>query len=131
MAEAASTYLFDPARVIAVGYSNGANIAASLLLLHPTVLAGAVLFHSMVPIVPDELPNLTGVPVFMGSGRLDTMIPPAQAEALERMLTEAGATVTAHWEQAGHALNRQEIEAAAEWLGKLEAGGSVPGGSAT
>ncbi|HUX22680.1 MAG TPA: alpha/beta hydrolase [Spirochaetia bacterium] len=131
VAEAASTYLFDPAKVFAVGYSNGANIAASLLLLHPTVLAGAVLFHAMVPIVPQRLPDLKGVPVFMGSGRLDTMIPPAQAEALERMFIEAGANVTSHWEQGGHALNRQEIEAAARWLGNLEVGSSEAGGSAT
>src|SRR5687767_12070839 len=65
VAHASEAYQFDPQRVIAVGYSNGANIAASALLLHPQVLAGAVLFHAMVPLVPKELPDLRGVPVFM------------------------------------------------------------------
>ena len=114
--EASESYGFDPKRVFAVGYSNGANIAASLLLLHPGVLAGAALFHAMVPIVPERLPNLHGLPVFMGSGRQDTMIPPAQAEELGRMLESAGAEVTAHWEPGGHALNRQEVAAAVEWI---------------
>lgn len=118
--EAAETYSFDPSRVIAVGYSNGANIAASLLLLHPGVLAGAVLFHAMVPIVPEPLPSLTGVPVFMGSGRQDTMIPAVQAEKLQQMLTSAGASVTGHWEEGGHALNRQEVAAATQWLQQID-----------
>lgn len=116
--EAAESYKFDPKRVFAVGYSNGANIAASLLLLHPGILAGAVLFHAMVPIVPERLPDLSGLPVFMGSGRQDTLIPPAQAEELGRMLASAGAEVTAHWEPGGHALNRQEVAAAMEWIAR-------------
>ncbi len=117
--EAAERYGFDPKRLFAVGYSNGANIAASLLLLHPGVLAGAVLFHAMVPIVPERLPDLRGLPVFMGSGRNDMMIPPAQAEELGRMLESAGAVLTAHWEPGGHALNRQEVAAAMEWIARV------------
>lgn len=114
--EASETYTFDPQRVIAVGYSNGANIAASMLLLRPSVLAGAVLFHAMVPIIPDELPKLAGIPVFLGAGRLDTMIKPAQTAQLSTLLLQAGASVDVHWEPGGHTLTQAEVEAAAGWL---------------
>lgn len=121
VAQASKSYRFDPHRVIALGYSNGANIAASLLLLHPGVLSAAVLFHAMVPIVPEELPTLEGTPVFIGAGRRDTMIPPSQAEALSKLLEKAGAEVTLHWEEGGHALNRGEVDAAMAWLRQVDA----------
>lgn len=116
VAAANEAYHFDPRQVIAVGYSNGANIAASLLLLHPDMLAGAVLFHVMVPIVPEELPDLRGVPVFMGAGQFDPLIPPPQTEQLALLLEQAGADVTLHWEPASHALNHSEVQAATAWL---------------
>ncbi|MEO7909242.1 MAG: VOC family protein [Roseiflexaceae bacterium] len=115
---ASATYHFDPQRVIAVGYSNGANIAASMLLLHPELLAGAVLFHAMVPFVPEQLPDLNGVPVFMGAGRTDSMIAPQQTERLAQLLQQAGASVDMLWQPGGHALNQAEVRAATEWLGK-------------
>lgn len=116
VATSSSSYGFDPGRVIAVGYSNGANIAASLLLLHPSVLAGAVLFHAMVPIVPEMLPNLRGVPVFITAGRQDPIVPAEQAEDLARLLGDAGAEVTVHWEGGGHGLSMAEVDAAVGWL---------------
>jgi predicted esterase len=102
--------------VIAVGYSNGANIAASVLLLYPGVLAGAVLFHAMIPLVPEQPPKLAGVPVFIGAGRYDSLIPPQQTERLAELLRQAGAAVMLHWEPGSHALNREEVQAAAGWL---------------
>lgn len=123
VAAASAAYGFDPQRVIAVGYSNGANIAASLLLLHPQVLAGAVLFHAMVPLVPDQQPDLSGVPVFMGAGRTDAMIAPQQTERLAQMLEQAGADVEMHWQPGGHTLNQAEVRAATEWLGRFQHGG--------
>ncbi len=116
VAAASETYRFDPRRVIAVGYSNGANIAASLLLLRPEVLAGAVLFHAMVPLVPEALPDLRGVPVFIGAGRRDSLIPPPQTERLALLVRQAGADVELHWEPGGHAINPAEIDAARTWL---------------
>ncbi len=113
---AAQRYGFDPGRVVAVGYSNGANIAASLLLLRPSVLAGAVLFHAMVPLVPERLPVLEGRPVFLSGGRADTMIPPAQTEQLARLLKEAGASVDLAWQPGGHSLTEAEVQAARDWL---------------
>lgn len=114
--EASDAYGFDAKRIVAVGFSNGANIAASLLLLKPGVLSGAVLFHAMVPIVPEPLPHLDGIPVFLGAGRLDTMIRPAQTQQLATLLEQANATVTLHWEPGGHTLTRAELEAATRWL---------------
>ncbi|GAB4448034.1 MAG: VOC family protein [Chloroflexi bacterium OHK40] len=116
VAAASAHYGFDPERVIAVGYSNGANIAASLLLLRPAVLAGAVLFHAMVPLEPSAMPDLHGVPVFLGAGRTDPLIPPQQTERLADLLAGAGAGVTLHWEPGGHGLSQAEIRAAAAWL---------------
>ncbi len=113
---ASERYGFDPRRVIAVGYSNGANIAASTLLLRPATLAGAVLLHAMVPLVPEALPDLGVVPVFMSAGRGDPLIPARLSEQLAAMLREAGASVTLHWEQGGHAITQSELRAAAAWL---------------
>lgn len=113
---ASAAYGFDPAWVIAAGYSNGANIAASLLLLRPCTLAGAVLFHAMVPIEPPERPDLAGVPVFIAAGRADPLVPSAGTERLAELLRAAGADVALHWEPGGHALIPSEVQAAREWL---------------
>lgn len=115
---AAARYGFDPARLVAVGYSNGANIAASLLLLEPCVLAGAILMRAMVPFEPEESTRspLVGVPVLIAAGRLDPIARPEQAGRLAQMLREHGANVTLRWEDAGHGLEQAEIEAAREWL---------------
>src|SRR5262249_7162147 len=91
---ASDQYGFDSQKVIGVGYSNGANIAASLLLLHPGVLRAAALFSPMVPLEPERLPNLTGVAVFVAAGRSDPIVPPENTRRLQSLLTEAGAAVT-------------------------------------
>lgn len=116
VAMAATTYGFDPHNVIAAGYSNGANIAASLLLLRPETLAAAVLFHPMVPLVPDTLPDLSSVPVFAAGGRRDPIVRPEETERLVALLGEAGADVTLHWEQGGHNLSADELDAARTWM---------------
>lgn len=116
VSSAAAHYNFAPGNVVAAGYSNGANIGASLLLLRPQTLAGAVLFHALLPLDPDQPPDLAGVGVFISGGRADTMIDPARTGQLEEMLTAAGADVTMHWEPGGHQLTRAEIEAARRWL---------------
>ncbi len=102
--------------VVAVGYSNGANMAASLLLLHPGLLAGAVLLRAMVPLAPPILPALPQTPVFLSAGRHDPMIPAAGAEALHALLGRCGAEVTLRWQETGHQLNRDELDEAARWL---------------
>jgi len=114
---AAKRYEFDPQQVVAVGYSNGANIAAAILLLRPGVLAGAVLFRAMVPLVPPALPNLTHTRVLLLSGEADPIVPVENVERLAAMLRRAHADVTLRFEPAGHALGLDDIEAAKGWLG--------------
>jgi predicted esterase len=116
---AATRYEFDPKHVFAVGYSNGANIAAAILLLRPEVLAGAVLFRAMVPLVPPVLPKLAHARVLLSSGIQDAIVPVENAERLAAMLREAGADVTLRFEPAGHALAFGDIDAAREWFAKL------------
>ena len=84
--QAARHYGFDPQKVKALGYSNGANIAAGLLLLRPEVLSGAVLLRPMVPLVPDQLPDLKDVPVFIAAGRKDPIVRPEQTAKLAELL---------------------------------------------
>jgi phospholipase/carboxylesterase len=114
--EAASEYGLDPKRLFAVGFSNGANIAASLLLLHPGLLAGAVLLRAMTPFELETLPDLSGTPVYLAAGRSDQMIPPESTERLAELLREAGAKVTLDWQPGGHGIGRAEVEAARDWL---------------
>jgi phospholipase/carboxylesterase len=118
---AAGTYGFATERLVAVGFSNGANIAAATLLLGHSVMRGAVLLSPMLPLQPDERPDLAEVGVFIGAGRSDPICPPAHAEALAELLTDAGAAVELRWHDAGHTVTAEEVAAAAMWLGKLRA----------
>lgn len=114
----AATRAYDLAdgRVVALGFSNGANIAASTLLLRPEALGGAVLLRPMVPFEPDALPDLTGVPVLIASGRTDPMVRHDQSERLSTLLTEAGAEVTVHWSPGGHGLDQGDLAAVRAWM---------------
>jgi predicted esterase len=120
VAAAAAHFRFDAARVIAVGFSNGANIAASLLLLAPGTLAGAVLFRAMVPLVPDQVPMLTGTAVLLSNGRTDTMMQSAETERLAALLRSTGVDLTLVWQPGGHGLTQADVDAAREWLAGLD-----------
>lgn len=118
--EAASEeYGFDPSKVVAVGYSNGANVAASTILLHPDLLQAAVLFRAMVPFEPDPAPDLSGMPVFLAAGRMDRMIPPDNTQRLADILLEAGADVDLRWRDTGHPLTYEEVGEAKGWLSEV------------
>jgi len=114
--DAAAQYRFNRRNVIAVGYSNGANIAASLVLLHPHYLKAAVLFRAMVPFTPDIARDLTAVSVFIGSGDRDPIVSREQPQELASILAGAGADVTISWHRGGHELGRDDVEAAKAWL---------------
>jgi phospholipase/carboxylesterase len=113
---AAQTYHFDPARVVALGFSNGANIAAALLLLHPDVLAGAILLRPMVPLIPNDVPKLAGTPVLISAGQHDPIVPAANTSDLAKLLQSAGAEVTLKRQPLGHNLAEPDLQASAHWL---------------
>ena len=119
VAAAAAQYTFDARRVIAAGFSNGANIAASLLLLRPDTLRAAVLFRAMVPLVPDTLPRHEATPVLISNGRSDPLVAPEQTERLAALLREAGADVTVTWQPGGHELTPADISQATAWLDRM------------
>ncbi|KEK11315.1 carboxylesterase [Lysinibacillus sphaericus] len=119
--EASQQYGFDRQRIVAIGYSNGANIAASLLFHYEDVLAGAILHHPMVPRRGIELPKLSAVPVFIGAGTNDPMCTAQESEDLEALLSSAGATVTTNWFDFGHQLTIPEVHAAKEWYNRIYA----------
>ncbi len=119
------SYDLDPHGMVAVGFSNGANIASSILLRRPGVLRGAVLLSPMVPFEPESLPQLGGTSVFIGAGRGDPMVDPDEVERLAGILRDAGADVTVHWHPGGHTVTGDELEAARDWIARL-----LPQGSA-
>lgn len=115
LAEAAETYGFNRKHIIAVGYSNGANIAASLLFHFENALQGAILHHPMVPRRGIELPNLTGKKIFIGAGTNDPICSPQESLELQSLFEKENAHVTIHWENSGHQLTMQEVQAASTW----------------
>jgi phospholipase/carboxylesterase len=113
---AASQYGFDPATLTAVGFSNGANIAASVMLQRPKALRSAILLRAMLPFEPETPPDLKGARVFLAAGRADPIIPAANVERLARMLAGFGAEMTLEWIPVGHQLTRADVDAAKGWL---------------
>lgn len=111
-------YDFSKKRLIAVGYSNGANIAASLILLHPHYLGAAILFRAMVPFVPEIIRDFCHLSVFIGAGRLDPIVPSGQVEELAAMFESGGADVAIAWRQGGHELGEDDVRAARDWLSR-------------
>jgi predicted esterase len=117
---AAQHYGFALGKVVAVGYSNGANIAASMLLLRPEIMNAAILFRAMVPLIPENLPDLSSVNVWIGEGDQDPIVPVSEAKSLADLLRRARADVTIRFAKAGHGLTNDDLEAAREWLRELK-----------
>jgi phospholipase/carboxylesterase len=101
---------------VALGFSNGANMAAALLLLHPGTLSGALLLRPMVPLVPDRPPDLAGVRVLIAAGLRDPIVPPAESQALGDLLRRSGAEVALYWSNGGHGLVQDDLAAAERWM---------------
>jgi phospholipase/carboxylesterase len=116
---ASENYGIDRTRLFAVGFSNGANMAASVLLAFPDKLAGAILIRAMVPFVLEQPPNLREKPVLLLSGREDPIVPTGQAKDLAGIFKSAGADITLHWEKAGHALTQGDVSFARDWLSRV------------
>jgi phospholipase/carboxylesterase len=113
---AIAKYELDPSRLVAVGFSNGANIAASVLLTGPAVFSHAILFRAMVPFEPKQPAKLGGTPVLLSSGQWDPIATPEQARRLQTLLTAACAVATINFFDAGHELSRDDVLDAAHWL---------------
>ena len=114
--DASGRYRFSLKDLVAVGYSNGANIASSTLLLRPEVIDKAILLRAMVPFRPQALPDLNGKGVFISAGTRDGLIPAQQTRELASLLESAGASVAVNWVDSDHGLTRAEIEQAKRWL---------------
>jgi phospholipase/carboxylesterase len=120
VAAAARHYELAADHIIGVGYSNGANIAASMLLLRPEIMHAAILFRAMLPLIPDKLPDLSSVRVWIGAGDQDPIIPTRETQRLVELLRRAGADVTIRFFNASHGLTSGELETAGQWLKDLK-----------
>jgi predicted esterase len=114
--EASNIYSFNLSKTIAVGFSNGANIAASLLLSYPETLMGAILFRAMVPYIPNSQTNLTNKNVLLSAGVFDPIVSKNQTQNLFDLFIKSGARVTLKWQQSGHNLTESDILYSKEWL---------------
>jgi predicted esterase len=117
---AAQHYKIDSKKVVAVGYSNGANIAASMLLLRPEILSVAILFRAMLPLVPETKPDLKSKRVWIGAGSHDPIVPASNTKELAELLRAAGADVTIRFFQSGHELTSDDVDLAREYLTRLQ-----------
>lgn len=117
--DSAANYNFDRENMIAIGYSNGANIAASLLFHYQNALKGASLHHPMVPRKGIVLPDLSGKSVFIAAGKNDPICSPMESTELQSLFEKANAKVEIHWENRGHQLTVDEVEAAAHWYRRV------------
>jgi len=113
---AAQQYGCSQKQAVAVGYSNGANIAGSILLLRPDTFQGAALLRPMVPLIPESLPELKGAPVLVAAGNFDPIVPVENARELVTLLRRSGADVTAFFENASHGLTETTVLTAQRWL---------------
>ncbi len=114
--EVSSIYSFDLNKIIAVGFSNGANIAASLLLSYPGSLKGAILFRAMVPFIPNSPLDLSDKKVLLSAGVFDPIVSERQTQSLFDILEKNRANVSLKWQQSGHNLTESDISDAKEWL---------------
>jgi phospholipase/carboxylesterase len=114
---AALRYERDADRIFALGYSNGANIASTVMLIDPDVIRAAVLLRPMLVFEPEEKADLTGKAVLLSAGKVDRIVPVESVEKLAGLLKDRGAEVTLNWQLGGHNLVPSEMKEAAEWLG--------------
>jgi phospholipase/carboxylesterase/glyoxalase family protein len=115
--EAGRVFKLDLSRMIAVGFSNGANVAAAMMLLRPDTVGGAILFRAIVPFTPDRVPDLTGRRIFLSAALHDPLVPVESTEEMAELFRKTGAAVALDWRPGGHELDGFDIEAARQWLG--------------
>jgi predicted esterase len=109
-------YKFNLEKTIAIGFSNGANIAVSMLFLRPEVLQGAILFRAMVPFIPDFLPNLLNKKILLSAGLQDPIVSRNETENLYRLFQKTNAITTLKWQSSSHNLIQDDILVAKSWI---------------
>jgi phospholipase/carboxylesterase len=109
-------YGLDPARVFAFGYSNGANVASTVMFIEPNIFQRAILFRPMLVFEPDKVPDLSGSSILISAGRTDPIVPTTSVDRLVELFREARADVTLKWQLVGHNLAPSEVREAADWL---------------
>lgn len=112
-------YEYDPNRLLAVGYSNGATIVSSLLMLRPDVFRGGVAIRPSLPYEPATMPNLAGKDVLYLAGEYDTIVPSQQAARLAELMSGSGATVRSEVLRSSHTLTEEDVQIARDWIGRL------------
>jgi phospholipase/carboxylesterase len=113
---AITRYGLDATRIYAFGYSNGANIASTVMFIEPGLLQGAILFRPMLVFEPEERGDLSGSSVFISAGRMDPIVPVSSVERLAQLFESCRAEVTLKWQLAGHNLMPSEVREASDWL---------------
>ncbi len=113
---AITKYGLDPTRIYALGYSNGANIASTVMFVEPGLIQGAILFRPMLVFEPQEQNDLSGSSVFISAGRMDPIVPASSIERLVELFESRHGEVTLKWQLAGHNLVPSEVREAADWL---------------
>src|SRR5262249_55432357 len=111
-------YEIDNKQIVAVGYSNGANIAVSMVLLRPKILSPSILFRTIVPLRPEKQPNLSSIHVFISAASFPPILAASKTKKLDARLRSAGADATIRFVQGGHGLTRDDVDLAREWLSK-------------
>ncbi|MEA2762574.1 MAG: phospholipase/carboxylesterase [Gemmatimonadaceae bacterium] len=113
---AISKYRLNPERVFALGYSNGANVASTMMFIEPELLRGAILLRPMVVFEPSERPDLSDAGILISAGRMDPIVPTTSVDRLAELFEASHAEVTLKWQLAGHNLLPSEVHEAADWL---------------
>ncbi len=113
---ATTKYGLDATRIYALGYSNGANIASTVMFIEPRLLQSAILFRPMLVFEPGEQGDLSSSSVFISAGRMDPIVPVSSVERLAELFESHHAEVTLKWQLAGHNLVPSEVREASDWL---------------
>lgn len=117
--EMSKTYQFDKSKLIAFGYSNGANIASSLLFHYRDFLKVAILSHPMIPLKNFKLPDLTGTKIFIGASSNDPLTTLKDTNQLKKIYETSNADVELFVGRSGHSLSKEEIDEAIKWYHQL------------
>ncbi len=114
--EVSKKYDFKKQDLIAIGYSNGANMIASLLMQCGPIIKGAVLMHPMVPRRDLDKQDLSDISILVTAGKHDAICPVSETNDLVTLLTEMNANILVKWFSGGHEITQYEVETIKDWI---------------